>query len=318
MYSLNSFYRMLGISKQAVNQARKRQDCFDAELNELVCQADLIREEHPGCGVEKLYKTLKPRTMGRDKFCEIFMELGYRVRTIKNYTRTTVPAWFDYPNLIEGMTVSKPCQVLQSDITYFDLNGRFYYLIFILDVYTREILGYNVSDNMRAESNLKAFKMALKKMGNSRPSQMIHHSDRGTQYGCKEYVKLLRENGISVSMGAIAQDNAFAERVNGTIKNEYLKRWYIDDFKTLKQKTTKAVNHYNKKRLHLAFNNEYSPERFKGTLVDLENQTRPWMIIYSDGNQEARMESDFMVFNPRKEPLTLNCPVVINSQKLNE
>lgn len=143
---MNSLYRLLGISKQAVHQARKRQELFDMELNDLVYQADLIREDHPGCGVEKLYETLRPQTMGRDKFCEIFMELGYRVRTIRNYTRTTFAAWFNYPILIEGMEVTRPYQVLQSDITYLDINGEFFYIVFILDVYTREILGYNVGD----------------------------------------------------------------------------------------------------------------------------------------------------------------------------
>ncbi len=74
---------MLNISKQSVHQSRKRQELFDSELKELIPQADIIRGGHPGCGVEKLYETLKPQTMGRDKFCEIFMDLGYRVRRIK-------------------------------------------------------------------------------------------------------------------------------------------------------------------------------------------------------------------------------------------
>ena len=208
---------MIGVSKQAVYQSRERQRSFDIELDDLVGQVDIIRKEHPGCGLEKLYDTLKPQTMGRDKFCEIFMELGYRVRKIKNYTRTTTPFWYNYPNLIEGMAVTKSYQVLQSDITYFDINGKFYYLVFIIDVYTREILGYNVGDNMRVECNIKALKMALKKIPKVHLETMIHHSDRGSQYGSKGYIKLLKDNEIKVSMGMIAQDNAFAERVNGTI-----------------------------------------------------------------------------------------------------
>ena len=140
---------MLKVSKQAVYQSRERQRRFDMELNDLAGQVDIIREDHPGCGLEKLYKTLKPKTMGRDKFCEIFLELGYRVRKIKNYTRTTIPFWYNYPNFIEVMAVTKPFQVLQTDITYFDVNSEFYYLVFIMDVYTREMLGYNVGENMR-------------------------------------------------------------------------------------------------------------------------------------------------------------------------
>ncbi|MCO5229541.1 MAG: IS3 family transposase [Chitinophagales bacterium] len=302
---------MLDISKQAVHKSRKRQELFDMELNDLIHQVDVIRTDHPGCGVEKLYKALLPKTMGRDKFCEVFMELGYRVKAMKNYTRTTIPAWFDYPNLIEGMQVTRPYQVLQSDITYFDINGKFYYLVFIIDVYTREILGYNVGDNLRTQCNINALKMALSKIPTQCLENMIHHSDRGSQYGSKEYVRLLKSNGIRVSMGEIAQDNAFAERINGTIKNEYLKHWHIPDFKTLKKKTKKAVNHYNKSRLHLAFNNEYSPLEFKETLLDLDNQERPKVIIYAEGNYKVKVASSHLNFKPRKEPKAHNCPMVI-------
>ena len=99
--------------------------------------------------------------MGRDKFCDVFMDLGYGVRRVKNYRRTTIPVHLDYPNLIEGIMVTAPYQVVQSDITYFDLGTELYYIVFIIDVYTKEILGYSVSDNMRKEANIKAMKMAL-------------------------------------------------------------------------------------------------------------------------------------------------------------
>ncbi|HTN67893.1 MAG TPA: IS3 family transposase [Dysgonamonadaceae bacterium] len=303
---------MLGVSKQAVHQSRERQQRFDMELNDLLAQVDIIREDHPGCGLEKLYKTLQPQTMGRDKFCEIFMELGYRVRKIKNYTRTTTPFWFNYPNLIEGMAVTRPFQVLQTDITYFDIDGEFYYLVFIMDVYTREILGYNVGDNMRTECNLNTLKMALKKIPKHHLKTMIHHSDRGSQYGSKEYIKLLNDNEIRVSMGMKAQDNAFAERVNGTIKNEYLKLWDIPDLKTLRKRTKQAVNHYNYKRLHLAFKNKYSPVEFKKSLLNLNTQERPMVIIYAEGNYKVKVASSHFDFNPREEPLAHNCPIVIN------
>lgn len=314
-YSLNSLYRMLNVSKQAVHQSRKRQEAFDLELQDLVCQADVIREEHPGCGVEKLYETLKPKTMGRDKFCEIFMGLGYRVKRIRNYTKTTIPTWFHYPNIIKGMQILNPFKVLQSDMTYFDIAGVFHYIVFIIDIYTREILGYNVADNMRTTSNIKALKMALSKIPKEEYKYLIHHSDRGSQYCSKEYTKLLTERHIGISMGEIAQDNAFAERINGTIKNEYLKLWNIPDLNTLKTKTRKAVNHYNSKRLHLAFNNKYSPLQFKENILNLSTQERPKVIIYAEGNNKVKVASSHLNFNPRQEPQAHNCPIVI--EKIN-
>ena len=268
----------MSISKQAIYQARKRQLNFDTELMDLITQADILREEHPGCGVEKMYKTLKPQHLGRDKFCEIFMDLGYRIRTIKNYRRTTIPTHLNYPNLIEGMMVTRPCQVLQSDITYFDIEGKFYYLVFIIDVYTREILGYNVSNNMRKESNIKALKMALKQVNPSEAKEMIHHSDRGSQYGSTAYKRILRDAGIKLSMGMKAQDNAFAERVNGTIKNEYLNLWHINNLRNLQVKTKKAVEHYNTKRQHDNLKGK-TPKEFKSYVLNLNTQKKYLRLI---------------------------------------
>ena len=185
----------------------------------------------------------------------------------------------------------------------------FYYLIFIIDVYTREVLSYNVSSNMRAEANKIALEKAIKKM-DIESGSLIHHSDRGSQYGSVEYRSILESKGINISMGIIAQDNAYAERINGTIKNEYLKRWLIKDEKDLRIKTDKAVKHYNKQRKHRAFKNKYSPLEFKETLLNLKTQKRPMVIIYAEGNKEIKLAFSQLDFCPKKEPQAHNCPIV--------
>ena len=259
---LNDLYHVLGMSKQSVHQYHKRQQVFDRKFAELLIETDELRAAHPGCGVEKMYYTLKPDFIGRDRFVDAFMELGYRVRRMKNYHRTTIPAWFKYPNLIEGMVLKRKNTVWQSDITYFDLNGKFYYIVFIIDVFTRQIVGYAVSDHLRAEANLRALKMALKNHG----APKIHHSDRGSQYIDKYYTKLLRDHNVNISMGMQAQDNAYAERINGTIKNEYLKHWNIKTFDELKRKVSKAVLHYNSIRIHDSLPARISPNEFNRTV----------------------------------------------------
>ena len=140
---------------------------------------------------------------------------------------------------------------------------------------------------------------------------MIHHSDRGAQYGSSEYIKILRDSGIQISMGLIAQDNAYAERINGTIKGEYLDRWHIDSLQTLKRQTKRAVNHYNERRKHAWFKNELSPKEFKSTLVSLSTQKRPMVIIYAEGNYKVKVASSHRDFNPKKVPQAHNCPIVI-------
>lgn len=172
---MNQLYRTIGISKQAVHQYAKRQAVFDKKVMGLVMEADQLREDHPGCGVEKMYDTLRPDFMGRDRFVETFMELGYRLKRRKNFKRTTFSSHVSYPNLIKGMKVNAPSVIWQSDITYIRVGEKFYYAVFIIDVYTKKIVGHQVSDHMRASANVKALQMALKSNGAPR----IHHSDRG-------------------------------------------------------------------------------------------------------------------------------------------
>lgn len=240
------FYKSVGISKQAVHQYAKRQLDFDQKVEQLIIETDELRAAHPGCGVEKMYHILKPNFIGRDRFIELFMELGYRIKRKKNYRRTTYSSRVNYPNLIKGVTISSPSEIWQSDITYIQAGGRFYYAVFILDVFTRKIVGYKVSDNMRASANVSALKMALK----GHPPPRIHHSDRGSQYTYKGYLSMLKEHNCSVSMGLTAQDNAYAERINRTIKEEYLDHWKPQSFNQLKRQMKKAVMNYNSKRIH--------------------------------------------------------------------
>lgn len=259
-YSLNQLYATIGISKQAVYQYQKRQTIFEKKLGDLVLEAQDLRKDHPGCGVEKMYTSLKPDFIGRDRFVELFMELGFRVERKKNYRRTTIASKIYYPNLIKGMQVNKPSTIWQSDITYIDINGKFYYAVFIIDVYTKKIVGYHVSGSMRAEANVKALQMALK--FNKAP--IIHHSDRGSQYIYKAYIELLKQNGTQISMAHSGQDNAYAERINRTIKEEYIDYWEPSNLQQLKRYITKAVNHYNHKRPHNNIG--------KMTPIDFENK----------------------------------------------
>ena len=215
---MNQLYQTIGISKQAVYQYAKRQLKYDHQITQLVLEADDLRLAHPGCGVEKMYDILKPNFIGRDRFINTMMNLGFRIKKVKNYKRTTIYSKKFYPNLIKGLQIEAPNTVWQSDITYLPLNDRHYYAVFIIDVYTKKIVGYRVSDNMRAQANLNALKIALKE--NNTP--LIHHSDRGSQYTYHQYTDLLKSNNIKISMSFSGLDNAYAERINRTIKEEYL------------------------------------------------------------------------------------------------
>lgn len=278
-YSLNQLYQVVGISKQAVQQYARRQKVFDQKFSHLLVEADELRKAHPGCGVQKMYDTLKPDFIGRDRFIEAMMGLGYRLKRKKNYRRTTYPAKVYYPNLINGLEVNAPNVVWQSDITYIEVGQRFYYAVFIIDVYTKTIVGYHVADHMRATANVKALQMAIKQYG----PPHIHHSDRGSQYIYSEYLKLLKENKVKVSMGLCAQENAYAERINRTIKGEYLDYWKPQSFAVLKRDVKKAIHQYNTQRPHNHLW-KMNPRKYENYWKGLPIEERPLLTIFDYRN----------------------------------
>lgn len=273
---MNQLYNAINISKQAVHKYAKKQVVYDQKITDLIIKADELRAQHPGCGVKKMYDSLKPVFIGRDKFIDEFMSLGYRLKRRKNYHRTTIASLIYKPNLIKGMVINAPSMVWQSDITYIPIDGKHYYAVFIIDVYTKEIVGYAVSDHMRASANIKALKMACA----NRESPLIHHSDRGSQYISKAYTQLLEKVGTKVSMGLSAQENAYAERINRTIKEEYIDHKWIRTFSHLKREIDNAVYHYNKFRPH---NNlaKLSPKQFIKKWTTL-GENKPMFTIFDN------------------------------------
>lgn len=283
------------MTKQAVNQFQKRSESFEQKLAYLVLDIQCIREDHPGCGLEKIYYTLQPDFIGRDRFIDFFIALGYGVRKHKNYVKTTMPTCYEYDNLIQGMLVSGINEVVQSDISYYRLGDYFYYLVFLIDVFSKRIGGYQVSDHMRAEANLKALKQLIKLRGNKAMERMVHHSDRGSQYGAKIYTGLLKKMKCHISMGQKAQDNAYAERVNGIIKNEYLKYWKIQTIQDLKRMVKKAVDHYNHHRIHQHLPQKLTPVGFEEKFNSNCLNTNHYELIYAA--QNAIQRSSFKYLN---------------------
>jgi putative transposase len=306
---MRDIYKIAEMSKQGFHQQEQRDQLFNERLSRLIIEVDELRQEHPGCGVEKMYDTLLPGWIGRDRFVNIFLQLGYRVKSIKNYTRTTFPSCYKYPNLIEGLLLWDKNQLWQSDITYFRVGANYCYIVFIIDAYTKQILGYQASNHLRAEANMLALKMAIKNCGKN-VKGLIHHSDRGSQYGEKAYTKFLEDSGCHISMGLIAQENAYAERINGTIKNEYLDYWIINDLQTLKKMLARAVNHYNNKRIHRSLPKRSTPNGFEKDILTLYSQKRPTEIVYAEGNLKIKEASSLLDLLPEKTLWYHVCPII--------
>lgn len=317
-YSLNALYQIAGLSKQAVYQYRVNQEKWSTKVANLLIEVDVLRAEHPGCGVEKMYYTLRPDFIGRDRFIDLMMDMGYRVKRAKNYIRTTIPAHYKYPNYIEGSIVTNINQVWQSDITYILIGSTYHYLVFIIDVYSRRIVGYQASNHMRAQANINALKQAIKLRSKKSLSDLIHHSDRGSQYISKGYTDLLVKVGANISMGLKATDNSYAERVNGIIKNEYLRYRNITTLDQLKRQLRRAVNHYNKKRTHKGLPGRISPSNFEDKLLHLEDQKRPKVTIYTEGYDKIKEASNLLSLIPEKNLGKHICPIFYDNYYLTE
>lgn len=274
-------YLLCGLSKQAHAQAVARERLIN---NKRLCYIGLmyeVRVLHPGMGLRKMYEQFKPEGIGRDAFISLGLEEGLRLRVVSNPTRTTWSSKrYSYPNLLVDQKFTNVNQVWSSDITYFSIDGKHYYIVLIMDVYSRKIVGYSVDDHMRASNNINALEQALNLRGiTDYKQQLIHHSDRGSQYISEDYTSLLSEFGIRISMCKEVLENAHIERVNGTIKNEYLNRWEITSFRSLKRRLKEAVNNYNN-RIHRGIHNR-TPNEYEAYIKTIPLEQREEICIFT-------------------------------------
>lgn len=275
---MNKLYGVLGISKQGVHkiietESKKR----DEQLQLLKIIYD-IREDHPTMGVRDMYYKIRPTIMGRDVFEAFCKEHKLDSKRNKNYRRTTDSSGvIRFENLIKELTLTKMDQVWQSDISYFEVKGRFYYLTFILDAYSRRIVGYQVSSRLRTEdTTLPSLRMAIRIRKGRHLVGLIFHSDGGGQYYDKVFLELTSKYKIINSMCEYAWENGKAERINGVIKNNYLKHRKIESYEMLCKEVDRAVSLYNQDKPHIKLNRK-SPMTFEKELLNLQEQTKPKM-----------------------------------------
>ena len=225
-----------------------------------------IRKKDPGIGGVKLWSMYRRDfkdndPIGRDRFVDIINEHNLKVRLKVRRPRTTdsshgLPT---YPNLVKDYIPTAPNQLWVSDITYITIwldtwHYIFCYLSLILDAYTEEIAGWSVGPTLETAYPIEALKMALKRIEGKADIKLIHHSDRGCQYASLDYIKLLNDNHISISMteSGDPKDNAQAERINNTMKNELLKGKVFRTIQEVIAAVAVAVDFYNNRRPHMS------------------------------------------------------------------
>jgi len=293
---MKDIYAVVGTSKQGFHQCLNRRMLCEAEQEQLLPIIFQFRSSHPRLSCRQMYNKLAPKTMGRDKFEQFCYANGYKVQVKRNRRRTTDSKGSIYfPNLLlELIELTDINQLWVSDITYFDIGDETYYLTFITDIYNREIIGYIVSKSLRTEvTTLLCLKMTIKQRGLGRANNLILHSDGGGQYYSKEFIALTKEYNILNSMGKTAYENPFAERINGTIKNDYLIPYQPKNFVELHKLLTKAVWLYNNERPHKSLYG-YSPIEFY-SLIENKLLTIIWII--NKKKKEAKKKKVNIIIN---------------------
>lgn len=251
----------IGISRQALHQGYHRMIAREDHAL-LTCQlADKVRINHPGMSCRDIYHSIADKMpRGRDWSEQTLLTHGYGIkRPSRSFTQSGKDSEI---NLIEGLPVTRMHQIWQTDITYVWSAGRWYYVSFIVDVYTRKILAWHCSKDLSSTSQLRCLQKAVTKVRLANLAGLIVHTDRGVQYTSGEYKGWLSDRQLRLSMARYAYENAYCERVHRTIKHNYLKYYQLDSFQKLKQGVARAVKMYNSSKPHCSLPGRRSPNQF--------------------------------------------------------
>ena len=285
-----------GITRQAYYQDSWNEMDRGIEEEIILKEVLRIRTDHQRMGTRKLYEMLSLMLMqhqvkiGRDKLFDLLANHQLLIRRRRRNIRTTFSNhWLrKYPNLTRNFIPTAPNQIWVSDITYWKVNHYAVYITFITDAYSHRIVGYHLAETLEAIETVKALRMALQSI--EKPaSHLIHHSDRGLQYCSGEYVGLLNDYEIKISMTESGDplENPVAERVNGIIKEEYLEPKGVKSVKEAIAYLHKAIVLYNNKRPHMSISN-YTPDKVHYAMQPLEVK-RLWKNYYPKKKKEVTM-----------------------------
>lgn len=256
----------LGISRQGMHQGYHRMIERQGHVLQTCELAGNVRTNHPGMNCRDVYHSVAgqmPR--GRDWTEQTLLQQGYG---IKRRAHSFTKAGEHYEaNLIEGLQVSGINQLWQTDITYVWSGHRWYYVSFIIDVYSRNLLAWHCSKDLSSKSQIVCLQKAVTAAGAADLSGLIVHTDRGVQYTSSAYKSWLKDRRIRLSMARYAWENAYCERVHRTIKANYLKYYRLDTYEQLQAGVARAVKMYNGSKPHGSLPGRRSPDQFVKELI---------------------------------------------------
>jgi len=217
--------------------------------------------------IRRFQRMLKIRLIGRDQLAYILRENGLKVRWPKRRTVKTTYSGHRYavqPNLAKELAVTRPNELWVADITYIAVKGSAAYLFLITDKHSKSIVGHFLASTLHASGAIEALNRALTAHGF--PSGVVHHSDRGVQYCCHDFLDEIRRFELRSSMTDAdhCAQNALAECMNGIMKREFLLDLGFPSFEKAQRAIDDAVWTYNNLRLHGSLNGKTPDEIHTG------------------------------------------------------
>jgi len=290
---------LFGKSRQAYYQRLKYNYKEEVKAEILLQLIAKERKKMPRLGGRKLLVRIQPKLpgelyLGRDSLFDFLREKGLLVRKRRNQIRTTFSShWLrKYPNIIKDLVPQRAHQLWVSDITYIETKQGFGYLSLITDAYSRKIVGWALGSTLEAKHTISALKMALRQLPKG-VRDVIHHSDRGVQYCCEDYVKILKENHFRISMTENGDplENSIAERVNGILKDEWLNHIKLETLEEAHKELTQIIKTYNGQRPHLSLDMN-TPEYAHNQRGKIK---RRWKNYYKRKEKQTGLEKSIVL-----------------------
>ena len=286
-FRMEAIYEYCGVSRQGHHQAKKLSNHRNLVREGLLSQVREARLSHPRMGSRPLYKMLGISGIGINQFERLLSEEGLCIKRNRNRCKTTDGHLFKgkVTNRINGKELNEVNQLWVSDtayfvhstsITYFQRSDKVFYVILLMDVYSRMILGADIYTDMFSDNNLSVLRSSLRGRGiKNYRGGLIHHSDKGSQYMSKSYRDMLEKYGIELSVAENSLQNAYAERLNGIIKNDYLRFFHTEELLQLRRHLKRSV-WLNNQRPHSALK-YMTPVEYE---VYLKNGEHEKMTLY--------------------------------------
>ena len=284
-YSMERFYQTTGGSRQKYGQLKLVSKSKKSLEDTIISYVRSWRVNHPSMGSRVLYQSMSEAGIdipfGITAFEKLMSRKGLTVQTRKRFFPRTSDGKGknNHPNLTNGLILNDINQHIAADITYFQINQRWYYLFLLKDVYSQRLISLIPSKNLQAIHAVKTLFDLKKLRGKKALHSCIHHSDNGSQYESRQFLQRLADLKLRVSRAESCDQNGSIEQMNHIVKNMYLHHMGITNFKHLTKACRKVIRLMNEGRSIKQLNG-MSVDQFEQKLIDLPDDHKPIKVMH--------------------------------------